>query len=65
MPKNKKEEIHYYKFTNNLINETSPYLQAHAHNPVDWFPWGEMAFKKAKKENKMIFLSIGYHACHW
>lgn len=62
---NKKEEVHIYKFTNNLINETSPYLQAHAHNPVRWYPWGDAAFKKAKKENKLIFLSIGYHACHW
>ena len=62
---NKKEEVHYYKFTNNLINETSPYLQAHTHNPVNWYPWGDAAFKKAKKENKLIFLSIGYHACHW
>ena len=64
--KNKKEEkIHVYKFTNNLINETSPYLLAHAHNPVNWYPWGDAAFDKAKKENKLIFLSIGYHACHW
>lgn len=68
MPNNKKkneEEVHIYKFTNQLINETSPYLQAHAHNPVKWYPWGEMALNKAKKENKLIFLSIGYHACHW
>ncbi len=50
---------------NHLINETSPYLQAHAYNPVDWYPWGEEALEKAKKENKMIFLSIGYHTCHW
>lgn len=52
-------------YTNNLINETSPYLLQHAHNPVDWFPWSEEAFEKAKKENKPIFLSVGYSACHW
>jgi uncharacterized protein YyaL (SSP411 family) len=50
---------------NHLMNETSPYLLAHAHNPVDWYPWGEVALEKAKKENKPIFLSIGYNACHW
>jgi uncharacterized protein YyaL (SSP411 family) len=54
-----------YKNTNKLINETSPYLLQHAHNPVDWYPWGEEALAKAKKENKPIFLSIGYAACHW
>lgn len=52
-------------FTNHLINEKSPYLQQHAHNPVDWFPWGEEAFAKARKENKPIFLSVGYSTCHW
>lgn len=52
-------------FTNRLINEKSPYLQQHAHNPVDWFPWGEEAFEKARKENKPIFLSVGYSTCHW
>ncbi|WP_423147781.1 thioredoxin domain-containing protein [Rubrolithibacter danxiaensis] len=51
--------------TNRLINETSPYLLQHAHNPVDWYPWGEDALKKAKKENKLILVSIGYSACHW
>ena len=51
--------------TNRLINETSPYLLQHAHNPVDWFPWGEEALTKAKKENKLILVSIGYSACHW
>ena len=51
--------------TNKLIEETSPYLLQHAHNPVDWYPWGEKALAKAKKENKPIFLSIGYAACHW
>ncbi|MBM4055140.1 MAG: thioredoxin domain-containing protein [Planctomycetes bacterium] len=50
---------------NHLINEKSPYLQQHAYNPVDWYPWGEEAFNKAKSENKVIFLSIGYSTCHW
>ena len=54
-----------HKHTNRLINETSPYLLQHAHNPVDWFAWGEDAFAKAQKENKPILLSIGYSACHW
>ena len=53
------------KDTNALINEDSPYLQQHAHNPVNWYAWGEKAFKKAKEENKLIFLSIGYSTCHW
>jgi len=51
--------------TNRLIHETSPYLLQHAHNPVDWYPWSEEAFEKAKKENKPVLLSIGYSACHW
>ncbi len=51
--------------TNRLASETSPYLLQHAHNPVDWYPWGPEALKRAKKENKPIFLSIGYSACHW
>jgi uncharacterized protein len=51
--------------TNRLVNETSPYLLQHAHNPVDWYPWGDEAFQKAKAENKPILLSIGYSACHW
>jgi hypothetical protein len=50
---------------NRLIQEKSPYLQQHAHNPVDWYPWGEAAFEKSKRENKPIFLSIGYSTCHW
>ncbi|HSL55558.1 MAG TPA: thioredoxin domain-containing protein [Pyrinomonadaceae bacterium] len=50
---------------NHLINETSPYLLQHAHNPVDWYPWGDEAFEKARRENKPILLSIGYSACHW
>jgi uncharacterized protein len=53
------------KYTNRLARETSPYLLQHAHNPVDWYPWGEEAFAKAKKENKLVFLSIGYSSCHW
>ena len=51
--------------TNRLIHETSPYLLQHAHNPVDWHPWGDEAFQKARAENKPILLSIGYSACHW
>lgn len=50
---------------NQLIHETSPYLLQHAHNPVDWYPWGETALRKAKIENKPILVSIGYSACHW
>jgi uncharacterized protein len=50
---------------NRLAKETSPYLLQHAHNPVDWYPWGEEALKKAKSEDRPIFLSIGYSACHW
>lgn len=53
------------KYTNNLINETSPYLLQHAHNPVNWYPWGDEALEKAKQENKLILVSIGYSACHW
>jgi uncharacterized protein YyaL (SSP411 family) len=52
-------------FTNRLAHEKSPYLLQHAHNPVDWYPWGEEAFAKARKENKPIFLSVGYSTCHW
>lgn len=51
--------------TNRLINETSPYLLQHAENPVDWYPWGSEALERAKREDKPIFLSIGYSACHW
>ncbi len=51
--------------TNRLIHETSPYLLQHAHNPVDWYPWGDEAFERARAENKPILLSIGYSACHW
>ncbi len=52
-------------FLNRLILETSPYLRQHAHNPVDWFSWGEEAFERARAEDKPIFLSIGYSTCHW
>jgi uncharacterized protein YyaL (SSP411 family) len=52
-------------YTNRLILEDSPYLQQHAHNPVDWFPWGEEAFERARQEDKPVFLSIGYSTCHW
>ncbi len=53
------------KFTNRLINETSPYLLQHAHNPVDWYAWGDEAFERAVAENKPVLVSIGYSACHW
>jgi len=51
--------------SNRLIHEKSPYLLQHAKNPVDWYPWGDEAFQAAKKEDKPIFLSIGYATCHW
>ncbi|WP_438426590.1 thioredoxin domain-containing protein [Aquimarina macrocephali] len=54
-----------HAYTNDLIHETSPYLLQHAHNPVNWKPWGEEALQQAKKENKLIIVSIGYAACHW
>ena len=54
-----------HKHTNRLINETSPYLLQHAHNPVDWYRWGTEAFERARKEDRPIFLSIGYSTCHW
>ncbi|NNC70029.1 MAG: thioredoxin domain-containing protein [Flavobacteriaceae bacterium] len=54
-----------HQYTNSLINESSPYLLQHAHNPVDWYPWGKEALERAKKENKLILISIGYAACHW
>lgn len=50
---------------NRLIFESSPYLLQHARNPVDWHPWGEAAFEKSRKEDKPIFLSVGYSTCHW
>lgn len=52
-------------YSNHLVNEKSPYLIQHVHNPVDWYPWSDKAFEKAKNENKPIFLSIGYSTCHW
>ncbi|HKR00959.1 MAG TPA: thioredoxin domain-containing protein [Pyrinomonadaceae bacterium] len=54
-----------HKHTNRLSKETSPYLLQHAHNPVDWYPWGAEAFERARQENKPVLLSIGYSACHW
>src|ERR1700712_874920 len=51
--------------TNRLVRETSPYLLQHAHNPVDWYPWGDEALERARAENKPILVSIGYAACHW
>jgi uncharacterized protein len=53
------------EFTNALVSETSPYLLQHAHNPVEWYPWGEEALSRARNEDKPILLSIGYSACHW
>src|SRR5579862_657670 len=53
------------RFTNHLAHETSPYLRQHAHNPVDWYPWGAEALEKARTLDRPIFLSIGYSACHW
>ena len=58
-------EMNKTKHTNHLAQEKSPYLLQHAHNPVDWYAWGSEAFEKAKKEDKPIFLSIGYSTCHW
>jgi uncharacterized protein YyaL (SSP411 family) len=54
-----------HKFTNSLINETSPYLLQHAHNPVDWYAWNDEVLELAKKENKLLLISIGYSSCHW
>ncbi len=54
-----------FKYTNDLVEETSPYLLQHAHNPVDWKPWGEKALKLAQEKNSLILLSIGYSTCHW
>src|SRR5258708_1328430 len=53
------------KYTNHLISETSPYLQQHAHNPVEWYAWNTTALERACRENKPIHLSVGYSACHW
>ncbi|SDW36030.1 hypothetical protein SAMN05444411_101567 [Lutibacter oricola] len=54
-----------HKFTNKLINETSPYLLQHAHNPVDWYAWNSETLELAKKENKLLLISVGYSSCHW
>jgi len=54
-----------HEYTNQLVNESSPYLLQHAHNPVNWYPWGDEALAKAKAEDKMIIISVGYAACHW
>ena len=59
------QEEEKMKFTNKLAYETSPYLLQHANNPVNWYPWGNEALEKAKEENKLIIISIGYAACHW
>src|ERR1700739_1982235 len=53
------------KYTNRLASETSPYLRQHAHNPVDWYPWGTEAFERARREQKPIHLSVGYSSCRW
>ena len=54
-----------HQFTNHLITESSPYLLQHAHNPVDWYPWGDTALQKAKELGRPILVSISYSACHW
>jgi uncharacterized protein YyaL (SSP411 family) len=54
-----------HKYNNKLLQEKSPYLLQHAHNPVDWYPWGGEAFARAVSKDKPIFLSIGYSTCHW
>ncbi|MCA1756909.1 MAG: thioredoxin domain-containing protein, partial [Bacteroidales bacterium] len=63
--KKEKNQMKVFPYTNALISESSPYLLEHAHNPVNWYPWGEEALEKAKKENKLIIISIGYSSCHW
>ena len=60
-----KKEMETFKYTNDLIHETSPYLLQHAHNPVNWHAWNEETLAKAKRENKLILISVGYAACHW
>jgi len=60
-----KESHDQHKYTNALINETSPYLLQHAHNPVDWRPWSQNALNEAKEQNKLVLVSIGYSSCHW
>src|SRR6266702_2101772 len=56
---------HAQRHTNRLAQETSPYLLQHAHNPVDWYPWGDEAFERARADDKPVLLSVGYSACHW
>lgn len=63
--KSQTEQNMLHQYTNELIHESSPYLLQHAHNPVNWYPWGEKALQKAKAEDKMLIISIGYAACHW
>lgn len=63
--KNMSQQIEEFKYTNDLIKESSPYLLQHAHNPVNWVAWNEESLRKAKEEDKMILISIGYSACHW
>lgn len=65
MDPHKDQTMENQKFTNALINETSPYLLQHAHNPVNWFPWSQDAFDKAAGENKLVIVSLGYSTCHW
>ncbi|MGB1315686.1 MAG: thioredoxin domain-containing protein [Chitinophagales bacterium] len=62
---NKKNKVEKHKYTNALINETSPYLLQHAHNPVNWHAWNDETLQKAKEENKLLLISVGYAACHW
>ncbi len=64
-PQKKQLMKHHSPYTNLLINESSPYLLQHAHNPVNWHPWGDKALQEAKKNNKLLIISIGYAACHW
>lgn len=61
----KTESDEEHPYTNSLVNETSPYLLQHAHNPVDWQPWSQEALQRAEKENKLVLVSIGYSSCHW
>jgi len=63
--KNENKTMESHTYTNDLINESSPYLLQHAHNPVNWMAWGDEAFEKAKKEDKLVLVSIGYSSCHW
>ena len=61
----KKEILETHQYINELINETSPYLRQHAHNPVNWKAWNEKTLQQAKDEGKLMIISIGYAACHW